>query len=87
MRENAIAVLVAISAFVLSMLIASYSRQRLTELDVASGRRDRMALIDDYGSNRGWYWPWTPIYALSMLLNVVSGLYLFIGLLFAIRVF
>jgi len=46
--------LVAFALFVL-MHIAVYRSDRL---DVATGRRDGN---DGYGSNRGWYWPWTPI--------------------------
>jgi hypothetical protein len=38
-----------------------YAESRCTRLDVAAGRRDAGALVDDYGSNRGWHWPWSPI--------------------------
>ncbi len=33
-----------------------YSVNRVNHLDVETGRRD-----GDYGSNYGWYWPWTPL--------------------------
>ncbi len=43
----------ALALFVLMM----FSVDRTDHLDVETGRRDSL----DYGSNRGWYWPWTPI--------------------------
>lgn len=38
-----------------------YAIERNKHLDVETGRRDSMSLRDDYGSNRGYYWPWSPI--------------------------
>ena len=39
-------------------ILLMFAVHRVEYLDVATGRRDGN---DDYGSNRGWYWPWTPI--------------------------
>lgn len=41
-----------------------------TRLDVATGRRDAGALLDDYGSNRGWYPRWKIPSILSMLAGI-----------------
>lgn len=35
---------------------------RVEHLDVTTGHREGN---DGYGSNRGWYWPWTPIIQVS----------------------
>lgn len=43
-----------------------------TRLDVETGRRDPGALVDDYGSNRGWYWR----YKLPSLAGFIGGLLL-----------
>ena len=43
-----------------------------TRLDVETGRRDPGALVDDYGSNRGWYWR----YKLPSLAGFIGGLVL-----------
>lgn len=43
------------------LVLMMYAIHRNTHLDVETGRRDSMSLRDDYGSNRGYYWPWTPI--------------------------
>lgn len=40
------------------MVVHEWAEGKCTELDVAAGRRDPMSLVDDYGSNRGWYWRW-----------------------------
>lgn len=37
---------------------------RCDRLDVETGRRDGN---DGYGSNRGFYWPWTPIIWLCVI--------------------
>lgn len=38
-------------------IVMIYAANRNDHLDVETGRRDSL----DYGSNRGWYWPWTPL--------------------------
>lgn len=43
------------------IIITVFSTMQCTRCDVARGRREPMALRDDYGSNRGWHWPWTPL--------------------------
>lgn len=48
---------IAAALFVLMM----FAVNRTDHLDVETGRRDCL----DYGSNRGWYWPWTPIIQVS----------------------
>ena len=45
-----------------------------TRLDVETGRRDAGALIDDYGSNRGWYWQWK----IPSLAGFIGGIALWI---------
>lgn len=49
--------LITAGLFVLMM----YAIGRNTRLDVQTGRRDSMSLRDDYGSNRGYHLPWSPI--------------------------
>jgi hypothetical protein len=50
------------AAFIIGLtVVLAYSANQCTRLDVATGRRDSKSLADDYGSNRGWHWPWTPI--------------------------
>ena len=46
-----------------------------TRLDVATGRRDAGALLDDYGSNRGWYPRWKIPSILSMLAGIALLLF------------
>lgn len=46
-----------------------------TRLDVATGRRDAGALVDDYGSNRGWYLRWKIPSILSMLAGIALLLF------------
>lgn len=45
---------------------------RVEHLDVATGQRDG---DDGYGSNRGWYWPWTPIIQVSFVGMIVCLIY------------
>jgi len=52
---------IALAQFIGGAVVALWAADQCTKLDVATGRREAMALIDDYGSNRGWYWPWTPL--------------------------
>ena len=47
-----------------------YASIQCTRCDVAIGRRDRMALLDDYGSNRGWHWPWTPLVQIGFVSTI-----------------
>lgn len=46
-----------------------------TRLDVETGRRDAGALIDDYGSNRGWYPRWKIPSIFSVLCGVTLWLF------------
>lgn len=59
--------------------LAFYSQSRCTKLDVATGRRDAMAIDDDYGSNRGWHWPWSLLAILGFLIALSSPI---LGLIF-----
>jgi hypothetical protein len=45
-----------IAAALFILLMAAL--HRVEHLDVTTGRRDGG---NTYGSNRGWYWPWTPV--------------------------
>lgn len=49
-------------------ILVSWGMAMSTRRDVATGRRERMALYDDYGSNRGWHWPWSPMALFGFLL-------------------
>lgn len=53
-----------LSAAVFLFFLCSYAVGRTDHLDVETGRRDGN---DGYGSNRGWYWPWTPIIQISFV--------------------
>lgn len=50
-----------------AMALHAWAENKCTALDVATGRRDAGALVDDYGSNRGWYWPYKPISLVAAL--------------------
>lgn len=50
-----------------------------TRLDVETGRRDPGALVDDYGSNRGWYWR----YKLPSLAGFIGGILLWLWAIMA----
>lgn len=43
------------------LILMFYAIERSLRLDVKTGRRDSLSLRDDYGTVRGYYWPWTPI--------------------------
>jgi len=66
----------AIVIAILSGLIGGYAMRQIERLDVATGRRTEFDIAQDYGSNVGFYWPWTPLYALAMLSCVVPSGYL-----------
>ena len=51
-----------------SMALHIWAEQQCTRMDVETGRRDAGALVDDYGSNRGWYWKYKPLSILGALL-------------------
>lgn len=51
-----------------------WCESQCTRLDVETGRRDAGALIDDYGSNRGWY----PRWKIPSILAVLSGISLWL---------
>ncbi len=51
-----------LSAFL--FCLCCYAVSRTEKLDVETGRLDG---DDGYGSNRGWYWPWTPIIQVSFV--------------------
>lgn len=53
------------AALFLILIIAVH---RVEHIDVATGRRDGN---DGYGSNRGWYWPWTPIIQVSFVSFII----------------
>jgi hypothetical protein len=57
------------------MILHGWAEDQCTKLDVATGRRDSMALVDDYGSNRGWYWRWK-IISIPAALLAAPGLLL-----------
>lgn len=63
------------AATALGLALHTYAAQRCTILDVETGRRDAGALRDDYGSNRGWYWPWSPLSILGIVLAAPGLLY------------
>lgn len=48
--------MILIAAALVLLLMAAL--HRIEYLDVATDRRDGDG---GYGSNRGWYWPWTPV--------------------------
>jgi hypothetical protein len=55
-------------------LLMMFAVHRTEKLDVETGRRDGN---DGYGSNRGWYWPWTPIIQVcffGIIFCIVGGL-------------
>lgn len=57
------------TAFIILLLsgsLVAYSSYRCEQLDIATGRRDPLIATDDYGSNRGFYWPWSPVYLISI---------------------
>lgn len=58
----------AAALFVLLMIAV----HRVANLDVATGRRDGN---DGYGSNSGWYWPWTPIIQVCFVGMIVCLIY------------
>lgn len=60
-------ILIALAVFAIFAPLSEYCAKQCTRRDVLAGRRDAMALSDDYGSNRGFYWPWSPLYVLAML--------------------
>lgn len=63
---------IALIQFIAGFMLTLWARGKCTELDVQTGRRDARALIDDYGSNRGWYWPWSAINWLGFLLALLA---------------
>lgn len=67
------------------MILHGWAEDQCTNLDVATSRRDQMALADDYGSNRGWYWRWK-IISIPAALLAAPGLLLmaasFLALMF-----
>lgn len=52
-----------------------WCESQCTRLDVETGRRDAGALIDDYGSNRGWYPRWKIPSILSMFAGIALWLH------------
>jgi hypothetical protein len=69
----------AMIAFIFLLLfgsLATYSVHRCDLLDVQTGRRDPGCLQDDYGSNIGFYWPWSPLYIGGLFGGFVSLCYL-----------
>lgn len=62
----------AIVQVAIGFTLVAYGQHRCLLLDVATGRRDRMALVDDYGSNRGYYWPWSPMMQVGFLACLLS---------------
>lgn len=61
-------------------ILMAYSADHCTQLDVQSNRRDQMALVDDYGSNRGFYWPWSALHVLGALMTLVGIIGCFMSL-------
>lgn len=57
------------------MALHVWAEGKCIELDVATERRDSMVLVDDYGSNRGWYWRWK-IISIPAALLAAPGLLL-----------
>jgi hypothetical protein len=51
--------------------VAMFAVNRCDHLDVETGRRDDL----DYGSNRGWYWPWSPL-TLICFIGILACLFL-----------
>lgn len=45
-------------------IILMVAVMRVESLDVETGLREG---DDGYGSNRGWYWPWTPIIQICVI--------------------
>lgn len=66
--SDAIVIYGLMAASIPLLAIHAWAEGKCTELDVATGRRDAMALVDDYGSNRGWYWRWKIISIPAVLL-------------------
>jgi hypothetical protein len=67
---------VLLAAALCCMAVHVWCEKRCTTLDVANGRRDPGALVDDYGSDRGWYPRWKMP---SLLAFIAAG-----GLLLAV---
>ncbi len=53
-----------LSVAVFLFFLCCWAQGRADTLDVQTGRRDG---DDGYGSNRGSYWPWTPIIQASFV--------------------
>lgn len=71
--NNLFIVALAIAIAVPAGIVGDYAARRCGALDMATGRRTEFDIAQDYGSNRGFYWPWSPLYALAMLICVVPS--------------
>jgi len=63
------------------MAIHIWAEGKCEQLDVATGRRDAMSLVDGYGSNHGWYWRWKLISIPAALLAAPGLLLIVVGFL------
>lgn len=63
--------------FSIGLALVIWAQEKSLQLDVASGRRDGMALVDDYGSNRGFHWPWGPLTWVAFLLCLLTPVTMF----------
>lgn len=66
--------MIAFTILLLSASAAAYCSYRCDRLDIETGRRDPMILSDDYGSNIGFYLPWTYLYGGSLFIAFVAFL-------------
>lgn len=66
-----LACVIALTIAIPACIAADYCSKRCGALDVAAGRRSWGDVAKDYGSDRGFYWPWSPLYLLTMLVAVV----------------
>lgn len=62
-------IMVLVITTIAGLSLHIWAEGRCTILDVQTGRRDSMALVDDYGSNRGWYWQ----YKIPSMIGVVMA--------------
>lgn len=65
--------MIIITTSIVLFALMMYSVRRTDHLDVSTERRDSL----DYGSDHGWYWPWTPIIQLcfvGIMLCVIASL-------------
>jgi hypothetical protein len=58
--------------FIVALALICWASPKCTALDVKTGRRSASALIDDYGSNRGSYWPWSHINGIAFWLALAA---------------